>query len=104
MYTTNLRKIEDAVMLTIPSGILDAVGLSVGTKVSILVDGGRLVVEQHTIVDEVTFYKINFSRLPPGRHCLYPCMGPSLDPSTAPFQRFQFRSEAFAERLKVPWL
>ena len=48
MYTTNLRKIEDAVMLTIPSGVLDAAGLSVGTKVNIVVDGGRLVVEQRS--------------------------------------------------------
>ena len=46
MYTTNLRKIEDAVVLTIPPGILDAVGLSADTKVNILIDGSRLVVEQ----------------------------------------------------------
>ena len=46
MYTTNLRKVEDSVMLTIPPGILDAVGLSADTKVNILVDGDRLVVEQ----------------------------------------------------------
>ena len=46
MYTTNLRKIEDSVMLAIPPGILDAAGLSADTKVNILVDGGRLVVEQ----------------------------------------------------------
>ena len=46
MYTTSLRKIEDAVILTIPPGILDAMGLSAGTKVNILIDGSRLVVEQ----------------------------------------------------------
>jgi antitoxin ChpS len=46
MYTTNLRKVEDSVMLTIPPSILDAVGLAVDTKVNILIDGGRLVVEQ----------------------------------------------------------
>ena len=48
MYTMNLRKIEDSVMLTIPPGILDAAGLSADTKVNILVDGGRLVVEQRS--------------------------------------------------------
>ena len=46
MYTTSLHQVEDAVMLTIPSGMLHAVGLSAGTKVNILIDGGRLVVEQ----------------------------------------------------------
>ena len=46
MYTTNLRKIEGSVMLAIPPGILDAVGLSDGTKVNISIDGDRLVVEQ----------------------------------------------------------
>lgn len=48
MYTTNLRKVEDSVMLTIPPGILDAVGLAADTKVNILIDGGRLVVEQRS--------------------------------------------------------
>ena len=48
MYTTNLRKIEGSVMLAIPPGILDTVGLSADTKVNILVDGGRLVVEQQS--------------------------------------------------------
>jgi antitoxin component of MazEF toxin-antitoxin module len=37
MYTTNLRKAEDSVMLTIPPGILDAVRLAADTKVNILV-------------------------------------------------------------------
>ena len=48
MYTTNLRKVEDSVMLAIPPVILDAVGLSAGTKVNISVDGARLVVEQRS--------------------------------------------------------
>ena len=48
MYTTNLREMEDAVMLAIPPVILDAVGLSAGMKVNILIDGGRLVVEQRS--------------------------------------------------------
>ena len=33
-------------MLTIPLGIVDAAGLSADTKVNIIGDGGRLVVEQ----------------------------------------------------------
>ena len=48
MYTTNLRKVEGSVMLVIPPGILDAVGLSDGTKVNISIDGDRLVVEQRS--------------------------------------------------------
>jgi len=48
MYTTNLRKVEGSVMLAIPPGILDAVGLSDGTKVNISIDGDRLVVEQRS--------------------------------------------------------
>ena len=35
-------------MLAIPPGILDAVGLSDGTKVNISIDGDRLVVEQRS--------------------------------------------------------
>jgi antitoxin ChpS len=46
MYTTDLRKVEGAVMMTIPPGVLDLMGLSAGAKVNILIDGGRLVVEQ----------------------------------------------------------
>jgi len=48
MYTTNLRKVEGSVMLAIPPGILDAVGLCDGTKVNISIDGDRLVVEQRS--------------------------------------------------------
>ena len=48
MYTTNLRKVEGSVMLTIPPVILDAVGLADGTKVNISIDGDRLVVEQRS--------------------------------------------------------
>ena len=46
MYTTNLRKVEGSVVLAIPPVVLDAVGLSDGTKVSISIDGDRIVVEQ----------------------------------------------------------
>ena len=46
MYTTDLRKVEDSIMLAIPPVILDAVGLAAGTKVNISIDGDRLVVEQ----------------------------------------------------------
>ena len=48
MYATNLRKVEGSVMLAIPPVILDAVGLSAGTKVNISIDGDRLVVEQRS--------------------------------------------------------
>ncbi|MCL2010338.1 MAG: antitoxin [Synergistaceae bacterium] len=48
MYTTNLRKMEGAVVLAIPPVMLDAMGLSVGTKVNVSIDGGRIVVEQRS--------------------------------------------------------
>jgi len=48
MYTTNLRRVEDSVILAIPPAILDVVGLSVGTKVNVSIDGDRLVVEQRS--------------------------------------------------------
>jgi antitoxin ChpS len=46
MYTTNLRKVKNSVMLAIPPVMLDAVGLSADAKVNVSIDGDRLVVEQ----------------------------------------------------------
>jgi antitoxin ChpS len=44
MHTTNLRKVGSSVMLAVPPALLDALKLSAGTKVSLAVEGGRLVV------------------------------------------------------------
>jgi antitoxin ChpS len=48
MYTTNLRKVGGSVMLAVPPALLDVLHLSVGAKVSLAVDNGRLVVEPKT--------------------------------------------------------
>jgi antitoxin ChpS len=45
MYTTNLRKVGDSVMLAIPPAILDLLHLRAGATVGVAVDGGRLIVE-----------------------------------------------------------
>jgi antitoxin ChpS len=45
MYTTNLRKVGGSVMLAVPPAILDLLHLRPGTKVSVAVDRGRLVIE-----------------------------------------------------------
>ena len=45
MHTTNLRKVGGSVMLTVPPALLDVLHLSVGAKVGLTVDNGRLVVE-----------------------------------------------------------
>lgn len=45
MHTTNLRKVGGSVMLTVPPAVLDVLHLTAGSKVSLAVDNGRLVVE-----------------------------------------------------------
>jgi len=45
MHTTNLRKVGGSVMLAVPPALLDTLRLSVGTKVGLTVDTGRLVVD-----------------------------------------------------------
>lgn len=45
MYTTNLPKVGGSVMLAVPPAILDLLHLRPGTKVSVAVDRGRLVIE-----------------------------------------------------------
>jgi antitoxin ChpS len=46
MSTSTLRSVGGSVMMTIPKPMLDALGLSANDKVSLSVDGGRLVVER----------------------------------------------------------
>jgi antitoxin ChpS len=45
MHTTNLRKVGGSVMLAVPPALLDVLRLTAGSKVSLTVDKGRLVVE-----------------------------------------------------------
>jgi antitoxin ChpS len=45
MHTTNLRKVGGSVMLAVPPALLDVLRLSAGSKVSLAIDNGRLVVE-----------------------------------------------------------
>jgi antitoxin ChpS len=45
MHTTNLRKVGGSVMLAVPPAVLDILRLRPGTKVGIVIEGGRLVVE-----------------------------------------------------------
>lgn len=45
MRTTRLCKVGESVMLTVPSSLLDALGLSAGAAVRLTVEEGRLVVE-----------------------------------------------------------
>jgi antitoxin ChpS len=47
MHTTNLRKVGGSVMLAVPPALLDVLHLTAGSKVSLAVDKGRLVVEPH---------------------------------------------------------
>ena len=44
MHTTTLRKIGGSVVLAVPPALLDVLGLRAGTRVSIGIEGGRLVV------------------------------------------------------------
>ena len=45
MLTTNLRKVGGSVMLSIPPALLEELHLSVGEKVKLLAEQGRLVVQ-----------------------------------------------------------
>ncbi len=45
MHTTNLRKVGGSVMLAVPPALLDMLHLTVGAKVALAVDNGRLVIE-----------------------------------------------------------
>ena len=45
MHTTNLRKVGGSVMLAVPPVVLDMLQLRAGATVTLIVDGGRLIVE-----------------------------------------------------------
>ena len=45
MHTTSLRKVGGSVMLAVPPALLERLRLSAGSKVSVAVDDGRLVVQ-----------------------------------------------------------
>ena len=45
MHATNLRKVGGSVMLAVPPAILDMLHLQAGSRVALVVDGGRLIVE-----------------------------------------------------------
>jgi antitoxin ChpS len=48
VYTTNLRKVGDSVMLAVPPALLDLLQLRPGAKVGIAVENGRLIVDPQT--------------------------------------------------------
>lgn len=45
MHTTSLRKVGGSIMLAVPPALLDLLHLSVGNKVDLAVEQGRLIVE-----------------------------------------------------------
>lgn len=45
MLTSTLRSVGGSVMLTIPKAVLDVLGVGANDKVTLHVDGGRLLVE-----------------------------------------------------------
>lgn len=45
MHTTNLRKVGGSVMFAVPPAILDLLSISVGAKLDIGVENGRMIVE-----------------------------------------------------------
>lgn len=45
MHTTHLCRVGESFMLTVPSNLIDALGLSAGAAVRLTVEEGRLVVE-----------------------------------------------------------
>lgn len=45
MLTTNLRKVDGSVMLTVPAAILDLLHLEDGATVALAVEGERLIVD-----------------------------------------------------------
>ncbi|MCY3858983.1 MAG: antitoxin [Gammaproteobacteria bacterium] len=44
MHSAKLRKVGGSVMLAVPPALLDALDLSIGTKVDLGVDDGRIIV------------------------------------------------------------
>ena len=44
MYTANLRKVGESVMLAVPPSLLDSLSLQVGSTVEIAVDNNQLVI------------------------------------------------------------
>ncbi|QLA80405.1 antitoxin [Acidovorax sp. JMULE5] len=47
MHITNLRKIGDSVMLTIPPAFLDQLKLVAGASVEVTIDHGHLIIKPH---------------------------------------------------------
>lgn len=45
MHITNLRKVGESVVITVPPEILDVLHLTAGATVGLAVDNGRLVIE-----------------------------------------------------------
>lgn len=45
MLTATLRNVGGAVMMTIPKAMLEGLGLSANTKVGLLLEDGRLIIE-----------------------------------------------------------
>ena len=45
MHTTNLRKVGGSIMLAVPPALLDLLQLTVGAKVEIDVENGRLIIQ-----------------------------------------------------------
>ena len=46
MHTTNLRKVGGSTMLAVPPPILKMLGLKSGSRVTLAIEGQRLVIEQ----------------------------------------------------------
>lgn len=45
MYSTSLRKVGGSVMLAVPPAILDMLQLETGSRVSMVIEGARLIIE-----------------------------------------------------------
>jgi antitoxin ChpS len=45
MYTTSLRKVGGSIMLAVPPPLLEVLHLSIGAKLGLTVDNGRLVLD-----------------------------------------------------------
>lgn len=48
MYTTSFRKVGGSVMMVVPPALLDTMQLNAGSKVGLVVENGRLIVEPIT--------------------------------------------------------
>ena len=57
MHTTNLRKVGGSIMLAVPPAVLEILNLRPGTKVSLAIRNGTLVIEPeprpHYTLDEL---------------------------------------------------